>query len=249
MRIYLKYGSFSHALEEASVSISRQSMLADNGVPYSITTRWDIEGTLITATQADLSTAINNLTAAYSQTGLDAQLLFDDNSQTSHTLLTANCWGGVRVVRPPSFPSSAGAEYTTYRNFAVSLEGEEIIGASGAGILKWEEEVSVKGTGGPRRTVIEVLSCYPQEQVTTTNSVVSATQRGSAVGLFFFPTAPSPLWPDAEQVSERMIAAKGPRAMGSGGNRMYREYQISWSYSFISAVPLVGGIPATQPDI
>ncbi len=246
MRIRLKYGDYEHELEEAAVAIDRRSNLSDTGAPFSIITRWDIEGTLISDTQANLSTAIDDLIAAYASHGQDAQLLFDDDSPTSHVLLSANTWGGVRVVRPPSFPQGRDGEYTVYRNFAVTLEAEERIDGNEE-IVSWKETVEIRGTGGPRRAVIEVIAGYPQEQITTTNSMVTATQRGQAVGLTSWPTPPGPLWPDAEQVAERVVTRDHPQAIGSGANRVYREFPRTWSYSFISAIPLINGLPSQRP--
>lgn len=248
MYIYLQYGAYSHAVAEASVQISRSAMLADNGIPYANLVRWDIEGTLIYP-QASLTAVINSLIDAYSISGQDAYLRFADGSYTSHALTRETTWGGVRVVKPPSFPQGGDTEYANCRTFAISLEAEERIITSGAGIIHWEERIEMKGTGGPRRAVIEVLNGYPQEQVTTTNSIVTAMQTGSATGLFFYPTAPPPVWPEYEQVSERTITATSPRALGHGLSRTYREYSRTWSYSFVSSVLMPGGLPALQPDI
>lgn len=252
MMIRLKYGTYEHNLGEASVSITRQSLLTDSGVPYSWLTTWDIRGTLKGTSQADVGTKINALVNAYATLGGDAKLVFDNGSDTVHVIDASNTIGGIRLVRPPAFPVGDGAEYSLYRNYSVTLEAEEEIsyagGAFGASdIIQWQETVEISGDNGPRKAVIEVLNGLPQEQVLTSHSAVYAVQRGSAVGRASYPNPASPLWPAAEQGGERRIVRTSPEAKGPFviGLRSYRMFRIEWSYSFLAATPLAA-LPTYQ---
>ena len=103
--MYLRYGSYLHALCEAGFIISRTPTFTPANVQKSIIERWNINGILQADDQATLMVAINQLIAAYAVPGQDAVvLLADGTTESSHKLSTRNAMGGVRVVEGPSFP-------------------------------------------------------------------------------------------------------------------------------------------------
>ncbi len=62
-----------------------------------------------------------------------------------------------------------------------------------------------------------------------------ATQTGQAVGLYGYPPVPPPLFPGKLEEGGRPTLGS-PRLR----NGVYVDWPVSWSYSFVSATPLVG---------
>ena len=245
--MYLRYGSYTHDAFEARVVITREALRNASDVHYANRERWDISGMLLASDQSGVSTAITNLEAAYATGGYDLELLLPDGvTASSHRLLTANCRGGTRIVQPVSFPDGAGGEYSTFRTYSLSVEGEIPISSSQNAITEWRETIAITGTGGPRFIPIECRNGPVQMQTVSQQTPVRAVQRGQAIGYLQYPFAPGPIWPSYELVTERQIEFEAPQLKGSGTSRSYQDYGISWSYSFVAPGPL-NGLPHPQP--
>jgi hypothetical protein len=242
--MYLKYGNYRHADNEASVAISKEGLFTPGGIARGVRERWTIQGRLQAADQAGLTAAIDAITAAYSVQGQDVAFYRDDDQPTSHAILGSQTNGKVRVVVPPSFPEGRGAEYSTFRNYTIVLEAERLDPA--VTLLHWNEVLSFHG-GGPRFALLETLTGLPQKQVLRQFTAYHARQTGEAVGNLNYPAPASPLWPDAEHVERREIRYDLPRRMGPPGSPTYTQFKVSWSYTFEDAGPLVG-LPTAWPS-
>ena len=253
----LKYGTYSHALNEAEVVIEREPGSGGGGNVALLKERWTISGELQAASQSAITTAINALQAAYSENGQDLILAFDDGSASAHQLLSSGPAGGVQVKRM-SFPIGRGSEYGTHRTYQIvceadiPLEPEEGAGAgSGSGgangdgagsepgqgswVTQWTEILTFTG-GGPRFTFLPVINGLPQRQMTNQSTTYKATQMGQGVGMFWWPNPPPRLWPVFEHEDQRQISRASPKLTPTGEV----EYGISWQYVFESATPLTG---------
>lgn len=245
--MYLQYGSYTHALGEARVTIMREALKNAAGDYYAQLERWDIDGRLTAADASALSTAITALEAAYASGGYDLKLLLPDGvTASSHQLLTANCEGGTKIAKPVSYPVGAGAEYSTFRTYSLSVEGEIPLAVGQNPIVEWRETLAFTGNGGPRFVVIECRNGPPQVQQVSQQTPARCIQSGRAVGYQQYPFPPSPIWPVYEQRDLRQINLTSPETSGSGAGRTYQNYEISWSYSFLAPVPL-SGFPNPQP--
>lgn len=241
--MYLKYGDYQHASGEVSVVISKQGMFSDAGLPRGVRERWDIQGQLQAASPAALTAAIDALSAAYAVQGQDAGFYFDDGTPSSHRIDNASANGGVRVVVPPSFPQGKGAEYSTYRNYTLSLEAELL--DPEATILTWHERLNFVG-GGPQFAFLQPINGLPVKQLLRQATPYRATQSGEAIGYQAYPAPAAPLWPDAEHLDQRELHYELPKRMGLAANATYTEYKVSWSYHFEAATPLLG-LPTSWP--
>ena len=235
--MYLKYGTYQHPPGEASVVISKQGLFSDAGLPQGVRERWDIQGRLQAADQTALSAAIDALTSAYAIQGQDLGFYFDDGQPSSHRITGSSTNGGVRVVMPPSFPQGKGAEYSTFRNYAISLEAELL--DSGATLIQWNERLNFSG-GGPQFAFLQPINGLPIKQLLRQATPYHAAQSGEAVGYQAYPTPALPLWPDAEHVNQREVHYELPKRMGPPGSATYTHYRVTWAYRFESATPLVG---------
>ena len=233
--MYLKYGSYQHAANECAVVISREGIFSADGVPMGYRERWDIQGRLQADSQAAVTAAIGALQSAYAAHGQDLGLYLDNGAITSHHLASAATAGGTQVVVPPSFPEGKGAEYSTFRNYAVAVEG--VVVDTAHPILSWVEALNFTG-GGPEFGFLETLNGVPQKQLLKQATTFKATQQGQAVGHGSYPFIPAPLWPNAEHVHLRDIYYQTPVRKGLSG--LVTEFPVRWSYAFESELPLVG---------
>ena len=248
--MYLQYGSYVHDQGECAITIARTSRI-ENGIVLGYTERWNVQGRLqITPTgdaaadQAQLSARITAMQLAYAQQGLNLGLYFDDGTPSVHYLQSARTAGGTRVAKPPEFPLGTGAEYSTFRNFALAVEAEFL--DSSIGLVSWTESLSFFG-GGPQFGFLLTLNGPPQKQLLRQQTTYRATQQGEAVGLTAYPVAPGPLWPADEHSDQRHVAQTLPQRTGSGPNAVYYDFKTRWSYVFESAAPLVG-VPTGWPS-
>lgn len=234
--MYLQYGSYQHAANECAVVISREGLFSEDGIPLGFRERWEIQGRLQAANQPGITAAITALENAYAVDGRDIGLYLDDGTATAHHLTSNATAGGTRVVMPPSFPEGKGAEYSTFRNYALAVEG--ILVDTTHPILSWVESLNFTG-GGPQFGFLETLNGAPQKQLLKQATTYKATQQGQAVGHGSYPFVPAPIWPAAEHVHLREIVYQTPVRKGPSG--LQTEFPVRWSYTFESELPLVGG--------
>ena len=102
-------------------------------------------------------------------------------------------------------------------------------------LRSFEETLSFSG-GGPKYGHLETLAGPPVKQLLRQQTVYRVGQSGQAIGLYQRPTAPLPIWPQAQVES-------GVRRLSSPKRRRddYTDFSIDWSFRFESATPLVAG--------
>jgi len=233
--VILKFGQYAHANNEVGIVMSRGSLRDQYGIIYGYHTTWTIRGILQADTQADITTAIAALEAAYSSEGKDAILYLDDGiTATAHKLLDGPSFGGVKVKDGPNYPNGVGAEYSTFRTYEITLEAS--YGFNNAGGLTQFDEVIAMFGGGPRWILIQTLNGPPQRQQTADMTPFYAQQSGSATGVLTWPEPGSPLFPEHEHRDRRRIVLAGPVASPEAG----RSWGVSWSYEFESITELFG---------
>lgn len=236
--MYLQYGNYQHAANEASVGITRQGVWSDAGILTGWREQWRISGFLQAADQESLTIAILALVQAYSIQGQDLGLYLDSGLLSSHYLLSAGTKAGTRVTEGPTFSQGEGAEYSTFRSYQITVEAESQIVVPG--MLAFYETLNFQGTGGPRFVHLEPLDGLPVKQITHLSSVCRVTQQGEAIGQSTWPAPSPPIWPEALQQDRVQITRKSPKRMGPIGQPIYTEFPVTWNYSFESATPLSG---------
>lgn len=237
--MYFQYGSYAHTAGTVNlVSHAKRSLYNARGYSSIVLESLTIDGFITGSTQAAIDTAIAAVEAAYAEDGKDAGLYTDAGAATIHFLDSSNSLGGVRVTNV-AFNDSDGSQFATQRSFTITLEAEFVGGSDG--LESWQQTIRVVGTGGPRGTVVETLTGPPQIQRLAARTAVLATQSGSAVGLLAYPKYPAPLWPAVEQLDRREQSKASPQNVRGS----FRNWPISWSYSFLSPTPL-GGNPGRK---
>jgi hypothetical protein len=245
--MYLKYGTYAHAAGECNLAISRRGDFV-HGMEKGYTERWDIRGRLqiadsgtLAGNQAAMTAAIAALQAAYSIQGQDLVFYTDGGTASIHALVSAQSLGGVRIVERPFFPVGRGAEYSTFRNYAIAAEASYVNTA--LGILDYRETINFSG-GGPKFVLLETMTGYPQKQNTRQRTPFRVTQQGEATGLLGYPIAPGPISPGDVHEDQTDIRMIGPDFFGPVGQRAYTGFKTTWTYQMESANPIVG-----QPSV
>lgn len=230
----LRYGNYWHAHGEVEVSISRQTVFSNLGVPYEEEHTWTVRGQLLGDTTAEVVAAIRRLGVAYARPFLPAALV-DANGLVCHALPNAGSTSGVRVIQPPSFPEGGGAELSTFRNYTLVLSATYPVSARPV-YRSFRETLRTWG-GLPDRRMTTTVNTAPVEYVSARRTPYRAVQSGSAVGFSGPPPIPGPIFgfalldgPDHPRQSE------GPTVQDG----RLTDWAESWSYSFVSATPLVG---------
>lgn len=241
MGIQLVYGNYFHAINEAEVKTDVSIDFNPARIAYSRVVRWMIDGVLIGSGPAELAFQQAALVAAYDTHYLNATLIDTSTGGALMTLSNAGSITGVRVIKPPSFPTGRGAEFATKRTYSIVLEAEyEYTGSPE--IVEWKETVKMWG-GGPKLVWVEVVEGPAQLQQLKQQQTYKALQTGTAVGRLTKPTPPAPIWPGA-------LMEKPERTIESAERIGYslRNSRVSWSYMFESSAPLLG-LPNEWPLI
>lgn len=230
MSFKLKVGASYSLVDSAAISITRSERRDTTGRKIGYTERWEVQGWLVAASVADLTTAINSLKAACVD-GVDVGLYVAGSPDvaTSHILTNASTVGGTRL-EGPKFPVGQGAEYANQRSFTLSVEADfDAAGIAGT-LVSFQETVSITGTGGPRFVTQTPLDGPVIAQQVSRFSPVAVVQAGSAIGHTSYPTVPGPLLSSGEHYDQRQVTYKSPQRQADGA--AYRGYEVSWQYSF-----------------
>lgn len=255
--MYLRYGAYTHALDEANVVISKEQRLTDANIRIGTTERWAISGQIIGSSISDLTTKILAMEAAYAKFNVNLHLLDNDLNETAHKII-ANATNGGIVVERIDFPVGDGSEYVLSRSYAIAIRadygarsanapGGNSGGGAGDGgggqpntLIRYQESLTFRGNGGPRRVVREIRNGYPVEQIVSQRTPVYATQRGSATGYFAPPRPPRTIWPAFVMNADSEVSSVSPTRVGVGVSLEQVVYETTWNYQFVSPGPLTG---------
>jgi len=222
----LKYGTYSHADNEVTLSISQRPTFNEVGLRSGYVASWTISGILHGTDGADVRAKLLALEAAYGSDGYDLVLYASDGVTVRHEMRNAGSRQGVRILSL-DYPQGDGAEYVTYRSYTIQAEAEY---NQDLGIYSISESYSFGG-GGQQKVVIPTLYGLPVEQLVRQYTPYTCQQQGQAIGISTWPTAPAPAFPSAEHRDRRRITYNRPTKFGRNGNQLY---QVSWSYEFES---------------
>lgn len=231
--LYLKYGSYSHELAEASVVIDQKRNFNDEGVLEECVNTWQVTGVLQADDVASLTTAINDMERAYLDVDVEVAIR-TQNGFTSHRLRPSD-WDSIRCVAL-GYPVGNGAEYTTYRTYALTIEAKRKPNGRDGGdnILEFSQSIEMNGDGGPDWVFQPVTSGDWPAATLTEKTPVTITQSGTALGQTRYVWA-TPLFPASEKGKLRRLLKTSPQKRVPEASR----FQSSWSYTF----EFMGGYP------
>lgn len=244
-KIYLKYGNYEHALGEAAVSIQRTGVSSDAGVIYANREVWTINGRLEADSQSELTAAINSLETAYNQQVSEISLRFEGGSKTAHSMNISNMLSPIQVTTAPSYPLGEGAQYSTFRDYTIQVEGLVKTNQSSSALLFYQENVEASG-GHPLDIHVTTLNTVPIRQRVADSTPTIIRQSGRAISLLGWVIPPGPKFNiaiDAVLLS-RTEAKNGPIETFVGGKRVDSRFESTWQYVMSINRPVL--IPGTR---
>lgn len=230
--MYLRYGNYTHQLDEASVQINKSRQFNQQGSLVGYLETWKVDGKIVGTDVADLTSKLTALENAYSLTNQDLSILTDSGGGTVHTLRSSDTASGIKPVSL-SYPVGDGAEYTTFRTYEIVLEArfdaEEGNGDQN-NTVSYSQQISIQGTGGPQFVVKTPRYGPPIYQQVSRQSPIYITQSGSATGLRFHPPPTPPIYPQFLVHDSHNVTRVSPATDSREGKR---DFAINWSYNFI----------------
>jgi hypothetical protein len=236
----LFYGAYGFPVDGVQIGSRIQNVLNSAGIAVTRKAFVDVTGDLLVTVgaanpQIDLTAQANLLIAALSVNYQNLIFKTDDGFVSDIALLNANSLSGVIVVDGPRFPGQRGTgEYATRRAFTFSLMAEYVITPARTALVSFSEALDFSG-GLPMYVMCRAITTLPQRQQTYQFTEYTCTQTGQAVGLLAYPTVPGPMFPQFLKEAPRIKRASPDRTGAT-----YRNYGVTWSYTFESATPLVG---------
>lgn len=234
--MYIAYGNYAFTAGTVEVAITKRVKRNPRGFRESVMHTWNLRGRLEGANIDAVTAAIAALETAFDRDGRNIGLYEDDGTVTAHYLASNSCLGGTRVVSL-DYPDGKGAQYTTFRDFAIVVEGEILVtaGSEASKIWDWQERITLSG-GGPRFVFAQPIRGKPVRYTVCERTTFKAQQSGSATGRGIYPPFPPPMFPAHEHTDARVQERSSPQEQQGD----YASFGISWSYSFESADPLIG---------
>lgn len=236
MATWFRYGPYIHVASEVQLAVSKHATFSARGYRQALDVTFHLSGVLISTdgTIATLTTQMNSLENAYANDGLDAGLYLDSGctNATNHIISSGQTIGGTRVMAL-EWVNGDGTEYVTKRGYSITLLAT-FPGTNN--LLEWHEGIFIRGNGGSRVIVLESLAGNPQPQTTCLNTKCTASQKGTAKGLFTWVPAPAPIWPGALRND---LIGGGLETPIRAANGTW-QFPTSWDYSYESDGPLSG---------
>ena len=224
----LKWGSYTHAQDEVGIRITVRSIFDTFNRHMGQIQDWHILGAIHSTSQADLTSRLTSLEAAYNTTHQDLCLyLSDGTTKTRHEMKNADQFGG-NVLTGFGYidgPWKMRCEYANRRTFWATIRGEQRFGS---GQYAWRERITIKGTGAGKWRYMPQLIGAPVAQQLQSATPFYYVQEGMAIGREAYIVPPGPIYPGIEHAEMREIVYHTPRDMRWGPkNEMYTS---SWRY-------------------
>jgi hypothetical protein len=245
--MYVRRGDYPHEANENRFQFRIMPQYADNNLVVGYKKSVHLEGMLFGANASELATKQAALVAAYTSVTGNFTVLQNDNATEipTYKILGTQTIGGIRLISI-EFPARDQGEWVTWLKYVIDIEadigGVGIVGGQGGGqsvLLSWNESISIRGNGGPRTVIRTPVNGSPVRQVVSQRTPIFASQRGSAVGLYRYPTPPQPIWPQHRTNPDEEITKDTADTVGGTGNQQQRrEFRISWNYQFAAPTSL-----------
>ena len=237
MSLYVKYGNYAHDPGTAGVvSVEFIAVRSLRGFVKSIVAAYTVAGDIVATpsdTEYTLDAKIIALRDAYNVDGLDWGVYHTNNTPTVDFLDTdypTSLTGNQIVYR--SFPSGAGGEFATGREFAYKVQNEFLTPDSL--ILEYAETVSHEGTTGPKYSWHENKFQIPYYQLDAPSTIQRIEQQGHAITLSAYLLPPGPILSAPYELEHmRKITRRGPTRHPKG----FTEYRVDWHYHYRTQVP------------
>lgn len=227
-----KYGAKSYPIGLTKVDETMERVRNEGHDTYLVRRKLTISGTLQSslATEAGMTAEIESMEANWALQGQSGGLLQTDGTISAHWLDNATSYQGVRTL-PLTWGGQSPAEYAAggFRTFTAALEAEYLTINP---IVSLEETIEITGTGGRVYAYGLLITGLAQRQTVNLFSLVTATQRGSAVWTAGVHAIPPPIWPLLEDQDRRSITLNTQDLLTG-------RYARSWAYFYTDNKPFI----------
>ena len=237
MSIVVQYGNYTHDAGEVEYTIAKNAILSDRQIVIGQRVSITMNGMLFADSVSAMDAKVISLLAAYAIPNQNWRVL-KDGSPLAISVSAADTTSGITITQPPSFPSNKDAAYVTYLPYTIGISYEQSKNDEVFALKSFTESLQFAG-GGPKYMHLETATGLPQKQLVRQNTIYTAVQSGSAVGMYREPVPPAPIWPNA-LVQNGSIGFVSGRVLGPISTPVQTERGISWQYTFESATPLFG---------
>lgn len=227
--------SYAHDSNEVGIRLQYRSIFDTFHRRMGDIQTWYVIGVKQATSQANLTTALANLEAAYTLDYGNITLKDNSGADSRHTVVSSNTFSGVQVAHF-GYPSGSWSMNTEYgsgnackRTYQVILTAEIRTGAADA-LYAYREQIQQIGTGGKQYRHMGSLTGNPILQTLKQKTVIRYIQEGFVIGRGIQLSAPSPLALGTELVDRRVIRVTSPKDVRANGNAEL--YQTSYRYEF-----------------
>lgn len=222
--MYLTYGNtLTFTAGEAwPVFFGQQRRYNPRGMAQSVVKTMQVEGTIIASGQAAINTRVGQILTALELEGGSAIFHMDTGADT-HIALPSAGSRGVRILQNTLTMEEGKAHFATGLPFSITFEAEYPI-ADLDPYVEYQETITRAGTGGPRKVWQELDFGVSIEQIVSTNTPVTYTQQGFAVGASGYPPFPPAIY--GYDDPDNSISYDAPQRDGL----VYINFPIRWNY-------------------
>lgn len=243
--MFFTLGTYSTPNNSSWFTITTQAALSPRNKKLYERQRWNIHTVLISDTQANLTTLIQEHEAGMRQENVNLTFYEDDGTETAHKIVNANTANGV-TFKGISFPAGLPGFWGSGSEYAEGAAIRHVVTQHEADVFTVEDNIVFYSQslqyslGGFDYEVVGALNGSPQEQITMLQSPFWAAQTGIAIGMFGEPTPPSPIVALQPKPRRSWVKPATPRNFGRVRNW---GYPLNWFYYFESPGDLKGSPP------
>jgi hypothetical protein len=251
--MYVRRGSHTHEMNETKFRFRINPQWADNNILIGYTYLISLEGMLFGTGVSDLAAKQTALIGAYERVDGSFTVLENDGTTEipAYKIDGSKTIGGIRATTI-DFPTGRPGNWTTWLDYLIELEadvgGVGLVGGSGGSqsvLVSWNETITTRGNGGSRFVIREPRNVAPIKQIVSQRTPIFASQRGTAVGLYQYPTAPGPIWPQhLMNPEEELTRESADTVAGTGSQQKQREFRLGWNRQYAASGSLTAN-PST----
>lgn len=236
----MKFGNYTHAINDAGVSIDSTPLLDATGTPFGSQETWTINWRIRnnSGNPKDLDAPVASLINAYSVDASYAAILHDDATETVHVLDSSNVTGPIRVSKAPSFLKFQNGEMVTYRSGTVQITATKLVSDSDFIVIDFNENLEIQRSG----EVYKPLTPNVGDSIiqrTATNQPTTVVQSGTVTYLGTYGEPPDPLF-DLPQAEPLKLSYGSPQKIGSGALADHIKFPVRYTYRWIWPSDLQG---------
>jgi hypothetical protein len=237
--MYLRFGNYTHPIDNAGVSIESKPLTDAKGEVYANEEVWRVDFRLTNSTvdPKNLDSVVQGLVNAYQQPQASCYLLHDDLTETVHKMDSTNVVGGVRVTKPPNFLKYQNGEMVTYRTGRLAIAGTKFLAQDAAEVIDFKERIDTQQPGPEYKALTPNVGPSIMQRVST-NKPSTCTQTGTITYFGMYGPPAPPVFPQIPQSEPAKIGYTSPTKIGSGSTAGFYGFPVTYTYRWVWPISL-----------